>query len=215
MKNIGDCFFLCATNFIYFCAKLLALSFFRRNINGILGTILFHLIVICVCLACKIGVIQKEPESYIIIDPQDFEMEDKQSSEADEEMMTDEQIDQYLQNLGITGSNYSGTRTYQQSAGQSMSEADMKARYEEQFLREKYGDDYPVFTCEGSGVVVVRISVASSGKVASAEVVSSNLTADVECLTNAARTAALKSAFSKISGNKTEGGKITYTFVKQ
>ena len=260
---------MCATNFIYFCAKLLAVSFFRRNINGILGTILFHLIVICVCLACKIGVIQKEPESYIIIDPQDFEMDDKsQSSEAEDEMMTDEQIDQYLQNLGIAGSNYSGTRTYQPSSGQSMSEADMKAKYEEQFLREKYGDNYndaqnrtyedyidqsrmeqyksdnkprnmvksgpalvyaeldnkqrevsylhvPVFTCEGSGVVVVRISVASSGKVSSAEVVSSNLTADVECLTNAARTAALKSSFSKISGNKTEGGKITYTFVRQ
>ena len=41
------------------------------------------------------------------------------------------------------------------------------------------------------------------------------LTADVECLTNAARTAALKSSFSKISGNKAEGGKITYTFVRQ
>lgn len=226
------------------------------------------MVVICICLACKIGVIQKEPESYIIIDPQDFDMEDKsQSSDVVDEMMTDEQIAQYMERLGVTGSNYSGTRTYQ-SSGQSMSEADMKARYEEQFLREKYGDDYndaqnrtyedyidqsrmeryqsdnkprnmvksgpalvyaeldnkqrevsylhvPVFTCEGSGVVVVRISVAASGKVSSAEVVSSNLTADVECLTNAARSAALKSAFSKISGNKTEGGKITYTFVRQ
>lgn len=213
--------------------------------------------------------IQKDPESYIIIDPQDFDMEDKsQSSESDEDMMTDEQIDQYLQNLGISGSNYSGTRTYQPSSGQTMSESEMKARYEEQFLREKYGDDYndaqnrtyedyidqsrmgqyqsgdkprnmvksgpalvyaeldnkqrevsylhvPVFTCEGSGVVVVRISIASSGKVSSAEVVSSNLTSDVECLSNAARNAASKSSFSKISGNKTEGGKITYTFVKQ
>ena len=213
--------------------------------------------------------IQKDPESYIIIDPQDFEMDDKsQSSEAEDDMMTDEQIDQYLQKLGITGSNYSGTRTYQPSSGQSMSEADMKAKYEEQFLREKYGDEYndaqnrtyedyidqsrmeqyqsenkprnmvksgpalvyaeldnkqceasylhvPVFTCEGSGVVVVRISLASSGKVSSAEVVSSNLTSDVECLMNAARTAALKSSFSKISGNKAEGGKITYTFVRQ
>ena len=205
-------------------------------------------------------------------------MEEKQSSEAEDDMMTDEQIAQYMERLGVTGSNYSGTRTYQPSAGQSMSEADMKARYEEQFLREKYGDNYddaqnrtyedyidqsrmeqyqsdnkprnmvksgpalvyaeldnkqreasylhvPVFTCEGSGVVVVRISlsasrtrrisVAASGKVSSAEVVSSNLTSDVECLTNAARNAALKSAFSKISGNKAEGGKITYTFVKQ
>ncbi len=267
-KNHWGLFFCVRRILFTFVQNFLALSFFRRNINGILGTILFHLIVICVCLACKIGVIQKEPESYIIIDPQDFDMDDKsQSSEAEDEMMTDEQIDQYLQNLGITGSNYSGTRTYQ-SSGQSMSEADMKARYEEQFLREKYGDNYndaqnrtyedyidqsrmeqyksdnkprnmvksgpalvyaeldnkqrevsylhvPVFTCEGSGVVVVRISVTSSGKVSSAEVVSSNLTADVECLTNAARTAALKSSFSKISGNKTEGGKITYTFVKQ
>jgi len=196
-------------------------------------------------------------------------MEDKsQSSETEDEMMTDEQIDQYLQNLGITGSNYSGSSTYKPTPGQTMSEADMKAMYEESFLREKYGDNYddaqnrtyedyidqsrmeqyqsssqsrnvvksgpalvyaeldnkqreasylhvPVFTCEGSGVVVVRISVASSGKVSSAEVVSSNLTADVECLTNAARNAALRSAFSKISGNKTEGGKITYTFVRQ
>ena len=252
-----------------FAQNFWKVSFFRRNINAILGTVAFHLIVICVCLACKIGVIQKEPESYIIIDPQDFEMEDKsQSSETEEDMMTDEQIDQYLQKLGIAGSNYSGTRTYQPSSGQTMSEDDMRAMYEETFLREKYGDDYndaqnrtyedyidqsrmgqyqsnsqprnmvksgpalvyaeldnkqreasylhvPVFTCEGSGVVVVRISLASSGKVSSAEVVSSNLTADSECLTNAARTAALKSSFSKISGNKTEGGKITYTFVKQ
>ena len=258
-----------ALNFIYFCAKLLALSFFRRNINGILGTVLFHLIVICVCLVCKIGTLQKDPESYIIIDPQDFDMEEKSNVSESEEKMTDEQIAEYMQRLGNVGSNYSGQRTINQpSGGTAMSEAEMQAKYEEQFLREKYGDNYddamsrtsddyidnsrmqqyqssvqprnvvksgpalvyaeldnkqreasylhvPVFTCEGSGVVVVRISLASSGKVSSAEVVSSNLTADVECLTNAARTAALKSTFSKISGNKTEGGKITYTFVRQ
>jgi len=229
---------------------------------------LFHLIVICICLACKIGITEKDAESYIIIDPQDFETEENnQSSETEEESMTDEQIAQYMQKLGNTGSNYYA-RTHQTSSGQTMTEEEMKAMYEEAFLREKYGDNYddaqnrtfedyidqsrmeqyqssgqtrnvvksgpalvyaeldnkqreatylhvPVFTCEGSGVVVVRISVSSSGKVSSAEVVSSNLTSDVECLTDAARKAALRSSFSKISGNKTEGGKITYTFVRQ
>lgn len=268
-RFLYDIVFLYALNFIYFCAKLLTVSFFRRNINGILGTVLFHLIVVCVCLVCKIGTLQKEPESYIIIDPQDFEMEEKNNAAESEEKMTDEQIAEYMQRLGNVGSNYSGQRTVNQSSGgTAMSEADLKAKYEEQFLREKYGDNYddamsrtsddyidnsrmqqyqsseqprnvvksgpalvyaeldnkqrestylhvPVFTCEGSGVIVIRISVTSSGKVSSAEVISSNLSSDVECLTNAARNAALKSSFSKISGNKTEGGKITYTFVKQ
>ena len=151
--------------------------------------------------------------------------------------------------------------------GDTTSEADIMAKYEEQFLREKYGDNYddamsrtsddyidnsrmqqylsseqprnvvksapmiyaeldnkqreatclhiPLFTCEGSGQVVVRISIASTGKVTSAEVVSKNLTSDEECLSNAAISAALRSSFSRISGNNTEYGKITYNCVNQ
>ncbi len=246
------------------------MSFIRKNINGILGTILFHLIVVIICLACKINTIEKEAEGYIIIDPQDFEPKEEILSE-DESMMTDEEIAQYMQNLGHTGSNYSGTYNLQQSGSQSeaMSQEEMQKMYEEAILREKYGDKYdeamdktsedyidptrmetyqsqygeqrnvvrkgnalvyaepdnsarestflkvPVFTCQGSGVVVVRVAIASSGKVNSVEVISSELTSDAECLTNAARNAALNSRFSKISGNKSEGGKITYTFVKQ
>ena len=243
------------------------MSFFRKNINGILGTVLFHLVVICICLACKVSVLQKDQETCIIIDPQAFEEEDKSNvSESQEDMMTDEQIEQFMQKLSNTGSNYAGK--VMPSQGGAMSEADMRAMYEEAFLREKYGDNYdevqnrtyedyidpsrmetyqsdnksrnmvksgyalvyaepdnnqrgstylhvPAFKCEGSGVVVVRVSIASSGKVTRAEVVSTNLTSDEECLSNEARNSALKSSFSRISGNKTEGGKITYTFVRQ
>ncbi len=256
--------------FYTFAQNFLQLSFARRNINAILVTVLVHLVIVFVCLFTKITIMQKDDGEYIIIDPSDFEMEDKQQvAEAEDNMMTDEEIAQYMQNLGHVGSNYSGSyKPTSSSQSSGMSEAEMKAMYEEAFLKEKYGDSYndamnktyedyidqsrmeqrlqttqshnvvkkgpalvyaepdnsareasylhvPVFTCEGSGTVVVRVSIASSGKVTAADVVSSNLSSDAECLTSAARSAALKSAFSKISGNKSEGGKITYTFVRQ
>ena len=247
------------------------MSFFRRNINGILGTILFHLVVIFVCLACKVAENQQDnQESYVLIDPSEFDGEDEQTTAEDVGKDVDEQIEQFFENLPNAGASYSGTTssTVPNSSGSTMSQADLQAKYEDQFLREKYGDNYddvqnrtyedyidpsrmetyqsdnksrnvvtsgpalvyadpdnkqreasylhvPVYTCEGSGVVVVRISIASSGKVTSAEVVSKDLTSDEECLSNAARNSALKSLFSRISGGKAEGGKITYKFVRQ
>ncbi|MCF0206460.1 MAG: hypothetical protein HUK15_03430 [Bacteroidales bacterium] len=247
------------------------MSFVRRNINAVLLTILIHLVIVFVCLFSKISVLQQTDGEYIIIDPEAFEQKEEvdEQTEMSENQMTDEQIDQFLQSLGITGSNSTAqAKTPKSQSSSSMSPEEMKAKYEEQFLREKYGDDYenainrtaedyidpsrmqevqktvpqanvvksgpalvyaelnnkerqatylnvPVFTCQGSGVVVVAISINSSGKVVSAEIVSENLTVDADCLKNAARNAALKSTFSKMSGNKTEGGKITYTFVKQ
>lgn len=206
----------------------------------------------------------------MLIDPSEFEENDEQTTGEDVGKDLDVQIEQFMGNLSNTGASYSSptSSTSQNSSGSTMSQAELQAKYEEQFLRDKYGDDYddamsktsddyidnarmqqyqsreqsrnvvksgpalvyaepdntqrdasylhvPVYTCEGSGVVVVRISIASSGKVTSAEVISTNLTSDVECLSNAARNSALKSSFSRMSGNHTEGGKITYTFVKQ
>lgn len=241
---------------------------FRRNINGILGTILFHLVVVVVCLVFKINTLNKPAESYIIIDPQEMLDENEEAESSDDEpTMTDSEIAEYMQNLGNTGSNYSGSNSYERSSS-SMSAAEMQAKYEEAFLREKYGADYenavnstyedfidearlqqheakeqkrnvvkagpalvyveldnsqrevsylkvPVFTCEGSGVVEIRIAISSSGRVTTADVIKSELTSDADCLVAAAKNAAMRSSFSNISGNRVEGGKITYTFVKQ
>lgn len=247
------------------------MSFVKQNINGILGTVLFHLIIIVVCMATRLSIPRQQEETFIVIDPQDFLDESiQEQTESEEPHMSDADIDKFLQSLTNVASNNSTNNTKYRNES-PMSEADMKAKYEEEFLREKYGNDYdknvnktyedyidqnrlnndnkssasqsnpnhtatgkalvfvelenkdrgkayihvPVFTCYGGGTVVVDITINSSGKVVSAEIISSSVNSDGECLKTEAKNAALKSKFTKISGTKTEKGKITYQFINQ
>ena len=114
-------------------------GFLKRNINGILGTILFHLLVIIVAMAFEIKTLKTEEEAYMIVEPEFFEkfeeqMMDKSNSETD---ISDIEIEKYLneiRNVGSNNSKYPDVKT--------MSQEEMRKMYEEEMLKEKYGDDY-------------------------------------------------------------------------
>jgi len=111
----------------------------KRNINGILGTILFHLFVIAIAMAFKIKTNTTVEEGYMIIEPEVFDEIEKQkhnelSAEAD---LSDIEIEKYLNDIRNVGSNntkYPDVKT--------MSQEEMRKLYEEEMLRDKYGDDY-------------------------------------------------------------------------
>ena len=114
-------------------------GFFRKNINGVLGTILFHLFVIVIAMAFKVQTISPKEEAYMIIEPEFFEQfeeqqENKTNSETD---INDIEIEKYLNEIRNVGSNntkYPDIKT--------MSQEEMRKLYEEEMLKEKYGDDY-------------------------------------------------------------------------
>jgi hypothetical protein len=74
----------------------------------------------------------------------------------------------------------------------------------------------PIYKCEGSGKVVLRIEVNTRGTVTSAKIITSESTTNDPCLTETAVNSALVSRFnSDLNGPKTEEGTLTYLFVAQ
>ncbi|PLX06233.1 MAG: hypothetical protein C0596_17295 [Marinilabiliales bacterium] len=117
------------------------MSFLKRNINGILGTILFHLVIIIIAMAFSIKSAVEYKETYMLIDPQYLEeMEQDKEITDDESEMSDIDIENYMQELRNVGSNFN--QQYSQEELQAMSQEEIKQMYEEQMLKEKYGDDY-------------------------------------------------------------------------
>lgn len=114
-------------------------SFFRKNINGILGTILFHLFVIVIAMAFKVQTIEPKEEGYMIIEPEFFEQfEEQQLNKTNSKTdINDIEIEKYLsdiRNVGGNNTKYPDIKT--------MSQEEMRKLYEEEMLKEKYGDDY-------------------------------------------------------------------------
>ncbi|HXK81712.1 MAG TPA: hypothetical protein PLO05_06120 [Bacteroidales bacterium] len=73
----------------------------------------------------------------------------------------------------------------------------------------------PVFTCQGSGIVVIGVSINQDGTVRSTNLIQSNVNNDKDCLISAATDAAKKSKFAIINKNETQNGKIFYQFLSQ
>jgi len=114
-------------------------GYFKRNINGILGTILFHLFVLVIAMAFKIKNVQTEEDGYMIIEPEVFkQMEEEKLSQSNSGTdLSDIEIEKYLNEIRNVGSNinkYPDVKT--------MSQEEMRKLYEEEMLKEKYGDDY-------------------------------------------------------------------------
>ncbi len=116
-------------------------GFFKRNINGILGTILFHLIVIVTAMAFQIKTPHSDKEDYMIIDPAFMEemLEEEKPDKATQKELDDIEIEKYLNEIRNVGSN---NRNTQNANMQAMSQEDMRKMYEAEMLKEKYGDDY-------------------------------------------------------------------------
>ncbi len=75
--------------------------------------------------------------------------------------------------------------------------------------------EVPVFTCRDGGTVIINISIASDGRVKSANIEAVESSGDGSCISQSAKKAALNSRFTTIAGSKTEYGKITYQFIQQ
>jgi TonB family protein len=74
----------------------------------------------------------------------------------------------------------------------------------------------PIYKCEGSGKVVLKIEVNSKGVVISAKIIETESTTNDPCLIETAVSAALISKFNPdINAQKTETGTLTYHFVAQ
>ncbi|MDR2938257.1 MAG: TonB family protein [Prevotellaceae bacterium] len=80
--------------------------------------------------------------------------------------------------------------------------------------RSAYSLPVPVYQCEAGGTVVVNITVAQRGNVASASV-AKDLSASNICLHEAAMRAAMLSKFSPAESSKPQQGTITYSFIAQ
>lgn len=267
---------------IYIFVKNLFMGFFKENINAILGTILFHLLIVASAMFFKITTSTHFEEAYTYVDI-DFikEMTEEETNTKPESNNDIENFDveNYISKLKNVGSNYSTSDKSGRSNQKTMSEAELKQKYETELLKEKYGDNYekmknttyenylkevdnntknntvnqnksnqsnsgegssssysgpalvfvelenknrgnsyihvPVFTCKDGGSVVVKISISSDGSVKTANIESAKSNGDVNCISNEAKEAALKSRFTNISGTKTEYGKITYKFIEQ
>lgn len=117
-------------------------GFFKRNINGILGTILFHLIVIVAAMAFQIKTPHSSEEDYMIIDPEFMEemTEQEKPDEATQKELDDIEIEKYLNEIRNVGSNNRNNTQYADM--EAMSQEELQKKYEAELLKEKYGDDY-------------------------------------------------------------------------
>lgn len=115
----------------------------KRKLNVLLLTIIVHLIVIIALLILKISVSYEDnpPISYMELD---FLEEKAEELEKESESMKEEiNIDEYISNLKNTGmaAGLNKQSSYSQNNSDEMSEAELKAKYESDFLKEKYGEN--------------------------------------------------------------------------
>jgi hypothetical protein len=240
----------------------------RHTLNAILFTIIIHLLAVIVGLLIGISTKLKHTEQVILIEPEMLD-ESVENSEKDPESEMDEiDIERYIQDLRNSGSNYTQDNSNLRD-NQNLSAEEIQKMYEENILREKYGDDYdkimnptpqnnqeendntqeqnennnqtqvnhsgpalvyaelddknratrylnvPVFTCEGSGIIVIGITISKDGEVKNTSVLKSDITSDANCLIEAAIDAAKRSRFAIIENNETQKGKIIYQFLSQ
>ncbi|HOK37409.1 MAG TPA: TonB family protein [Bacteroidales bacterium] len=108
----------------------------KENINAILGTILFHLIIVIILLVNKIQSLTIHEETYMIIEPEYIEEITKKPVEENI-LGEDFNIQDYINEFRNVASN----NPVQYQKFEAMSEDELRKYYETQFLNEKYGDN--------------------------------------------------------------------------
>lgn len=116
-------------------------GFFKRNINGILGTILFHLIVVVVTMSLRLAEPRPNNEEYFIVETEFLEEMTKTEKDIlkDENSLEDFDIENYLKEIRNVGANRQDNRY---SNIDALSEEELRQKYESELLKEKYGSDY-------------------------------------------------------------------------
>ncbi len=116
------------------------MNWFKRNINGILGTVIFHLVLVIVAMLFEFKSQHRHLESYMYIEAEfleEFEDKTLQNRQKDIDGVNLERMIAELRNVGT-----SQRKPTTMEDIESMSLEEIRRQYEEQILREKYGDDY-------------------------------------------------------------------------
>ena len=198
--------------------------------RGIMGTVIFHLVLAIFLLSMEISRIQVHTEMEIVMDtPTPEAVQPEKRAEASVQQYVDEILKE-LEEEGNSG-RYKAQRdkNYQKDslqndrdkreqeldslkstfyAGESSVSYNLKDRYA-RFL------PIPVFKCEYGGKVVVEILVNPKGVVQKAKILEDQSQSD-DCLWRVAADAAKRSRFNeKPDAPALQKGTITYNFVKQ
>ncbi|HQL69351.1 MAG TPA: hypothetical protein PLA77_00845 [Bacteroidales bacterium] len=114
----------------------------RDHINAVLLTILVHLLIVLVALLLQIRTEVRHIETPLIIDPETFVEEvEENENENEEQTIEDADVEKFLANMTAAGSNYKGVNENLRD-NKDLSMDEIRKMYEEEILREKYGDDY-------------------------------------------------------------------------
>ena len=235
----------------------------QENATGILGTIVFHMLLVVIFLILKISSEKTYLDSIIL-----FDIEEELAEEQLEEEMPDPEFDQrladYLEqassnvpvNLARNVEEEISTEKYVQELEEEMNDnrpetyEEMQERLKEleemskedlimegeDDARQQENEPYtgptniyyslenryhlrlpvPVYKCEGSGLIEVRIVVDQKGRVVHAEVDQKGASLNEICLAEAAKNAALRTRFNADYKAATrQVGTITYHFIAQ
>lgn len=112
---------------------------FKQHINTILLTVLVHLFIVFVLLLLEVRTEVIYSETPLLIDPEML-MEDE-PEELDQHQIDDIDVERFLANMTSAGSNYRGVNENLRD-NKDLSLDEIRKMYEEEILREKYGDDY-------------------------------------------------------------------------
>ena len=117
-------------------------GFFKRNINGILGTILFHLIILVITMSLKLAEPNPNNEEYFIIEPEFLKeiLENEDDILHDENASEDFYIENYLKEIRNIGANNPNNKYFNDA--NALSEEELRQKYETELLKEKYGSEY-------------------------------------------------------------------------
>ena len=121
------------------------MKFFKRNINAILGTVLFHLTALVVAMFLNIRTTHTHEESYTYVELDFIEeiLNESSADKSDNSSVEDFNIEDYISQIRNTGGNYSSqSSSANNRESMAMSQDELKNKYETELLKEKYGDDY-------------------------------------------------------------------------
>ena len=179
--------------------------------RGIMGTVIFHLVLAIFLLSMEISRIQVHTEMEIVMDtptPEERQKkeEEQQRKEEIRQKTSQEEVERMLRSIAVN-----------ENAVQPEKRADASVRSVSYNLKDRYARflPIPVFKCEYGGKVVVEILVNPKGVVQKAKILEDQSQSD-DCLWRVAADAAKRSRFNeKPDAPALQKGTITYNFVKQ
>jgi hypothetical protein len=116
------------------------LNWIKKNINGILGTIIFHLIIVIIAMFFEFKSQYKHIESYTYVEAEFLDEFLDEKLKADNNQTEEINLEQRMAEIRNLGSNRNQTSVNENI--ESMSLEEIRKKYEAEILKEKYGEQY-------------------------------------------------------------------------